>query len=163
MKRWTIAFLSIVLILILAVPVFAAPARLVDDADLLSETDQLVVTDKLDAVSEKWSMDIVIVTVNSINGSDPIVYAENYYIANGYGSNGILMLIAMGSRDLAVYTHGSGQTAFPVDTHDYLLEDTLDYLAQEDYTNALLQFANKCDDYCNQASIGNPYSAENLA
>ena len=110
MKRLMLTFLSIVLIVLLAAPVFAAPSRLVDDADLLSTTEEEIIAAKLDEVSQKWSMDVVIVTVDSIGDAAPNAYADDYYDYNGYGfganHDGILLLISMEERDLTISTTG---------------------------------------------------------
>ena len=166
MKRWMLTFLSVVLILLLAVPVFATPSRLVDDADLLTTVEEEIITEKLNEVSQKWSMDVVIVTVDSTNGAASDAFADDYFDNNGYGfgpnHDGILLLISMEYRDLTISTTGRGITVFTDAGLDYLLDEVVLFLSDDDFYNGCMLFADHCDDFCRQASKGDPYNADHL-
>ena len=84
--------------------------RLVDRADLLSELEEEELEARLDEISERDQVDVVVVTVNSLEGKTAQAYAEDYFIDHGYGQgengDGILFLLDMGDRNWAIATHG---------------------------------------------------------
>lgn len=117
-----------VLLICLLVPALILPAaaqsipeerqaeRLVDAAGLLSADDAAELLKKLDEISERQACDVVIVTVNSLEGKTPTAYADDFfdYTGYGYGENddGILFLISMEERDWAISTYAFGVVAF---------------------------------------------------
>lgn len=169
MKKRILPILFVLLLcIILAVPVFAADdlPRLVDGADLLSDSEETVLLNKLDEISERQRMDIVVVTVNSIGGASPVEYADDFYDYNGYGfgdgKDGILLLISMEERDWYISTTGYGITAVTDAGLDYMSEKFLSHLSEGDYVTAFTVFAEQCDDMITQAKTGSPYDVGNL-
>lgn len=59
--------------------------RLVDRADLLSELEEEELEARLDEISERQQADVVVVTVNSLDGKSAQDYADDFYDYNGYG------------------------------------------------------------------------------
>ena len=85
------------------------------------------------------NVDVVIVTVASIEGKTATEYADDYFDYQGYGygekSDGILLLVGMKERVWAISTHGSlGISAFTDAGLDYIKED--------------VQFQLKLDNLC---------------
>lgn len=166
MKRICLILLSLVLIAILAIPVLATPVRLVDNADLLTALEKDIVSEKLNEVSQKWSMDIVIVTADSLNGATPADYADDYFDCNGYGygseKDGILLLISMEDRDWAISASGRACQVFTYAGQGYIMDEVLLFLSDDDFYNGFMAFADQCDDFCRQAAEGTPYDGDNL-
>lgn len=75
--------------------------RVVDEADLLSDSEEKELAGKIEDLTDKYNFDIVIVTADTINGETPMAYADDYYDYNGYGAgadnDGILLLLSGGS------------------------------------------------------------------
>lgn len=140
--------------------------RLVDWAELLSDSDAEELLDKLNEISERQQTDIVVVTVNSLEGKSAMEYADDFYDNNGYGygdgRDGILFLISMEERDWHISTAGYGITAVTDAGLEYMSEAFMDYLSGGDYYAAFITFAELCDDYITQAMTGEPYDADNL-
>ena len=59
--------------------------RVVDRAGLLSESEREELEHKAEAIREEFEMDVVILTVDSLEGKTPQDYADDYYDDNGYG------------------------------------------------------------------------------
>lgn len=53
--------------------------RLVDRADLLSELEEEELEARLDEISERQAADVVVVTVNSLDGKSAQDYADDFY------------------------------------------------------------------------------------
>ncbi len=144
-------------------PTFAASdmPRLVDDANLLSAEEKTELLNKLDEISNRQQMDIVVVTVDSLEGASAMQYADNFYDMHGYGfgteKDGVLFLISMEERDWYITTTGYGITAFTDAGLEYLSEQFLNDLSTGAYATAFTIFAELCDDFITQARNGNPY------
>lgn len=163
MKRRLLS-LFLILCLLGAVCVSAAeshPPRVVDDADLLTFEQERELTEKLDAISQRQEVDVAVITVESLDGKSPMAYADDYFDYNGYGmgpdDDGILLLVAMESRDWWITTHGFGITALTDAGIDYIGEQIVGDLGNGYYADAFSIFADHCDDFLTQAKNGMPY------
>lgn len=143
--------------------VFAADnmPRLVDNANLLSEEEKMELLNKLDEISTRQQMDIVVVTVDSLEGASAMQYANDFYDRYGYGfgteKDGILFLVSMEERDWYITTTGYGITALTDAGLNYLSEQFLNDLSAGNYATAFTTFAELCDDFITQARNGTPY------
>lgn len=167
-KRVFGIFFVMLLSLSLTFLVFAADdvPRLVDEAALFSDSDAEALLGLLDEISERQQMDIVVVTVNSLQGASSMEYADDFYDYNGYGfgeeRDGMLFLISMEERDWYISTTGYGITVFTDAGLEYISERFLDDLSEGEYAAAFTTFAELCDDFITQAKTGEPYDVGNL-
>lgn len=158
-----IAFLTaLCLVGALALTAGASPARLVDDADLLTSKEAERIEKKLDKLSQAQDMDIVIVTVDSTDGEDPEDFADDFYDYSGYGSDGILLLVSMEDRDWFVSTTGYGITVITDAGLECMADQFVPYLSDGEYAEAFETFIDLCDDFIEQANTGEPYDRSNL-
>ena len=141
--------------------VFAATPRLVDDAKLLTSSEKGELLSLLNEISERQDMDIVIVTVKSLNGKSPRAYADDCYDYHGYDADGILLLIAMDSRDYYISTSGYGITALNDAEINYISNRFAGDLSSGNYASAFRTYAELCDDYISEAKSGNNYDRGN--
>lgn len=165
MKRNTLLILSVLLLaLCLIQPAFAADgiSRLVDEADLLTDSEEAALSRKLDEISLRQNMDIVIVTVFSTEERTATEYADDTYDYSGYGDDGILLLISLYEREWAVSTSGYGITAFTDAGLDYLADKIADSMSAGEWNDAFHSFAGLCDEFITQARTGAPYDIGNL-
>lgn len=140
--------------------------RLTDEAGLLTEQEKSGLLARLDEVSERQKLDIVIVTANSLDGAAPMEYADDFYDKNGYGygpaKDGVLLLISMEDRDWWISTCGYGITAFTDGGIEYLSEQFMEDLSGGRYEAAFHTYISQCDDFITQAKSGRPYDRSNL-
>lgn len=144
-----------------------AGPRLVDMAGLLNEADRAELLSRLDEMSERQRLDVVIVTVNGLDGKTAMQYADDYYDNNSYGygggaRDGVLLLVSMKDRDWWISTSGFGITAFTDAGMDYISEQFLPALSSGDYMEAFTCFADYCDEFITKAKNGHPYDTGNL-
>lgn len=173
-NRIAAAFLT--LVLSVSAAVFFVPAvmaeaaddilRIADWAELLSESEEAELSDRLDEISERQKLDIVIVTLESLEGADIVAYADDFFDYNGYGfgekKDGVIFLMSMEERDWCISTSGYGITAFTDAGQEYLSEKMVPYLSDGAYAEAFQIFAGQCDDYITQARAGTPYDVDNI-
>lgn len=140
--------------------------RVVDMAELLSDSDKTALLSKLDEISERQKLDIVVLTVNTLDGKTPRDYADDFYDYNGYGfgenKDGILLLVSMEDRDWWISTTGYGITALTDAGIEYISKKFLSDLSDGDYAQAFTTYAELCDQFITQAKTGEPYDTGNL-
>lgn len=169
-KRFFTLALALFFVLSITLPVcaesgdgFNSPyARLQDDAALLSSDEYNEVLSRLDELCETQSFDVVIHTTEDMDGySSVVAYADDYYDYNGYGygedRDGIILVVAMNTRDLYISTCGFGITAFTDYGIDTLLDDVKGYFSDGDYYGGFCSFISEADEYITAAKNGSPY------
>lgn len=143
-------------------PAFAASPRLVDEAGLLSGAEAAEVEHLLDEISTRQGLDIVVVTVDSTDGAEPMDFADDYFDYHDYAADGILLLVAMEESDWWVSTTGYGITAVTDAGLEYMADRFVPMLSDGDYAEAFRCFANLCDEFVTRAKTGDPYDSHNL-
>lgn len=166
MKKAISFLLTLLLVFTLALTASAKSPRLVDDADLLSSSEESRLTALLNEISERQEFDVVIVTSDSLDGKSAMAFADDYYDYNDYGYgasyDGALLLVSMDTREWWISTTGFGITAINDDGIDYISEQFLSDLSDGDYADAFETFATLCDDFVTQAKTGEAYDDDHL-
>lgn len=158
-----IIFICVFFLSIIFVSGEERPARLRDEANLLTDSEQELLETKLDEISERQQCDVAIITVNSTNGKDIVDMADDIYDYDGYGmgpgDDGILFLLDMGNREWAISTYGFAIDAFTDVGQERLMDRVVPYLSSGNFNKAFNQFASLCDDYITEAKNGDPIGA----
>lgn len=123
--------------------------RIVDNADLLTSSQEEELSKLIDEVSVNNKFDLVIVTIDSLEGKSAEAYADDYYDYNGYGYSdnysGALFLISTENKR-HISTCGDGLEIYD----DYLLDEIqyscIMYLEINDYYNACKSFIEISND-----------------
>ncbi len=162
-KRILSIFTVLLMCLSLSTTAFAAPDtfRLYDEADLLTDSEERSLLDRLDSVSETYKVDVLIVTLETIDGYLADEYIEAFYDINdfGYGENrdGVLLLIAMEEREYRILSNGFGADAISPDDIDYI-GDMISYdLSEGYYADAFHSFIDECEYEINGEINGFPF------
>ena len=118
--------------------------RLVDYAGLLEDDEAETLEEKLDQISEDYDCDVVIVTEESIDGADPMAYADDFYDYNDYGmgddNSGILLLLTMSERKWKMSTHGDAIRIFTDAGQEYMSDKFVSSLTDGDYYEGFTEF-----------------------
>lgn len=134
----------------------------VDNADLLTQTEENELSKKLQDISDELQFDVVVVTTNSTGSKTATEYADDYFDYNGYGrgsnNDGALFLVDMGDRKWAISTSGYGIEAIVDSALDDMEEEIVPYLKSGDYDGAFNEFADLTYDIVNDAKNGKSYS-----
>lgn len=140
--------------------------RLVDNADLLTESEEEVLLGTLDEISERQAFDVVVVTVDGLGSRTPEEYADDFYDYNGYGAgennDGALLLVSMETRKWHVSTTGDGITAITDAGLDYMSDRFTPYLSDGKYLTAFETYAALCDEFVAEARNGQPYDGSHM-
>ncbi|MBP3701263.1 MAG: TPM domain-containing protein [Lachnospiraceae bacterium] len=166
MKKRVIGVILCTLFLCLSFAVTALAGSnaplVVDQADLLNESEESRLTERLETIRTKQQMDIVVVTVPVLQDKSAQDYVDDFYDENGYGDDGILLLISMEEREWYISTAGYGITAVTEAGLTYMSEQFVKALSKGDYYEAFMTYADLCDDFIVQARKGSPYDEGNL-
>ena len=140
---------------------YAMEPLVVDQADILSAEEEAQLEQILQEIRSRQRIELVVLTVNSLEGKSVAIYADDFYDMNGYGygpeHDGAILIVAMDDRKYSITTCGYGITAFT----DYGLNELEDkigpYLSAGTYFEAFKQYAETGDSYVTQARNGRPY------
>ena len=164
MKRFLLLPLVALLVLGLAAPVFAREPRIVDEAELLTQAQEAALDDRAQALGETYGIDAVILTVDSLNGENAESYADDYYDTHGYGFgddySGVLLLLAMDTREWAISTCGDGIYALTDYGIESLFSDIAPYLAEDDYDTAFTVYLEQLEIYYRKYTRGTPVDGD---
>lgn len=168
MKKVFSILIVMLLCMTIAIPVMAESElpRLIDEADLLFRDEEQKLQRKLDSISERLQFDVVVLTVDSLEGYSPMEFADDFYDYYDYGfgpsKDGVLLLVSMEDRDWHVTTTGFGITAITDAGLDYMSAQFVPYLSNGEYAQAFDTYAELCDEFVQQARIGRPYDVGNM-
>ena len=172
-KILTLLF-SLILCLCIVTPAFAAQTdgfaseyeRVQDLAGLLSGNEESLLVTKLNELSERQKMDIVVLTTDTLDGKTPRDYADDIYDYGNFGygesKDGALLLISIEDNDWYISTCGYGITVFTDAGIEYIGKQIKGDLSDGNFAGAFDKFADLCDDFITQARTGEPYDVKNL-
>ena len=163
MKKIISLFIILLLCLSLCTAVFAESAPLVvDDADVLSDSEEERLTDLLEDIRSEHGLDVVILTVESLEGEWPEDFADDYYDYNGYSYDGVLLLICPESGDGHISTAGYGIYAITDAGIERITDEISSDLSWGNYYEAFKTYAEYCDEFIGLAKDGDPYDYDDL-
>lgn len=140
--------------------------RLQDLAGILTEEETERVQKLLDEASVRLKFDLVIATVDNLEGYTAQSYADEWYeyCKFGYGVNkdGAMLLISMQERDWVISTCGYGITAFTDAGIAYIGERMGDDLSAGNYADAFCTFIRFANQFVTQARDGEPFDKADM-
>jgi uncharacterized protein len=140
----------------------SARYRVVDNAGLLSPGNKGRLTAHLDYIAAAYNFDLVIVTANSIEGAEPMNYADDYFDYNGYGlggdRDGCLFLIFSGTRDYWISTSGRGINILNSYAFKKMASDAVKSLREDNYNEAFNSFQENWEKFLILDAQGRSYN-----
>lgn len=123
-----------------------------DEADLLTDDEEMLLTDRLETIGFSYDVEIGVVTVNSLEGKSAENFADDYYDYNGFGygvnDDGLLVLYkdgVPGDREVYITTHGSAIYKFADYKIDRIVDEMISDLQYGNYYWAFETFADECE------------------
>jgi uncharacterized protein len=135
--------------------------RFVDAANLLSESSREELQEEMDALSEKWNCNIVILTVQSHTGYIQD-YADDYFDYNGFQADypdgsGVLFMLSMEDREWAISTCGKAIGAFTDYGQEKMMDKMMPDLSEGYYYSAFETYIKTADRYLELYENGTPF------
>ena len=135
---------------------------LYDEADLLTDGEEAVMTGKLQSISSTYQAQIVVCTIASMDGADIDRYLDYLYdtMGFGYGENhdGVLLLVCMDPREYRILSNGFAGVAIDGDAIDAMGDAFVSDLSDGNYAAAFTEFADQCVYYLDGHLNGFPFN-----
>lgn len=171
MKKLTSLLLICLLAFSLTIPAYAgsvivlpdytgAPPKIVDDARILTSTEEATLETQAQKLADQYQIDVVILTMDSLYGQDITEYADDYFDFGGYGlgkdHSGVLLLVSENDREWAISTCGDAIDALTDRGQEMLMDEVLEYLSADEYYEAFTVYLDLLDEYFEAWENGEP-------
>lgn len=154
-------FLGIWLVLGSLVFVCAGEKRVFDDAGLLSAEEALAVQQQIELALPQIPVDLLVHTTDGIYGQTVRAYADGYYEAGGFGKgkahSGLVLVIAMQTRDVYISTEGEAIVLFTDARIQEILDEISPYLSDGEYYSAVQRFVQMVKEFCDRGVQSGQY------
>lgn len=161
-RKLILTLLAVLLSALVTVSVSAAGLYVYDTANILPGSDEMDLNEKLEGLSERYSFDFYVATVDSTEGTAGQQYADGLYeylVSNmGARSDGILLLWVTSESAAYITTTGYGTYAFTDAGLDHVFDQISASLRSRDFTGAFNRFADTAADLVDRAKAGNRYT-----
>lgn len=163
MKRILLSIqLVFILILPLTIPVSANEnlPLVVDQAGILTPAELASLEVKVQNIRNEYEMDVVILTIDSLDGQSPQAYADNYYDTHGYGygedASGLLFFLAIEDREWYISTFGKAVYVLTDYGIQEIAESSFYFLDNTGYFGLFDAFLMYLPDYMDAYESGTP-------
>ncbi|MBR4283371.1 MAG: TPM domain-containing protein [Anaerotignum sp.] len=143
MKKRLLVFLTALVMLFSALPVFAeemTEQRVFDYAELISDEDEREMHLWVQDMQENWGMDLAFLTTNDTEGKTVQQYGADFYVEQnlGLGENydGVIFVLDMGNREGQIITCGKAIDIYTDYYIDVMWDNMVSFLSDGDYYNA---------------------------
>ena len=161
MKR-TVLTCFLIVCLLISIPVtayatFQGVQYVVDQADILTDQENIELQDLAQELSQTYGMDILIVTVGNLGGWSAQDFADGLTENNWWDTeDAILFLLAMEEREWYISTSGEAITAFTDYSLAKLGDMILPYLSDGYYYDGFYAYLSALPEYLDAYKAGSP-------
>lgn len=141
----------------MTVPYVDEKEHVYDFAELFSLQDVAIIQKKIRDLVDEVHFNIVVVTTDNLSGT-AMDYADNFYDYNNFGIDGVLLLIAMNTREVYISTAGNAFGIISNTRSQYIIEKITPQLTIGNYTQGVMGFLNEVQLYHSlgkDPSVGN--------
>ena len=166
MKLFSV-LLTVCILFVMSLSVCASEfLPLFDEPDVMTDAEESALVTKLEGIAAQYQMEVVVAAFETIDGTSPMEYADDFYDYNGYGygenRDGLILIVVMDTSDWWISTRGSAITAFTDAGIDYIGEQIVPFMSAGDFAGAFNAFADQCSAFMAQAATGDPFDVHNL-
>lgn len=147
MKRITSIFLCLLLLVSIPCIAMASDNTVIvnDGAHLLTDTQIQKLTEHALALKNEYGIDVLILTLDSLDGKSAQDYADDYLDYNGYSPDAIVLLLCMGTRDWHISTAGTAIRTFTDRDLSRTREDIIPYFSDGRYYDGFSRWLSYLD------------------
>ncbi len=139
MKKTVSVFLATLLVLCsLSVTAGAMSDMVVDEAHLLTTSEEQVLLDQIESIADLYDVDVIIYTTDELYGDSAEEVANEFYDDGFYRDDAVLLLISPEER--YILTNGIGYYAVDDWWLDRMVDQVLPYIEEERYFDACQMF-----------------------
>lgn len=161
-KHRTILLFVVIFIFLSSSLAMGKTPKVYDNAKLFTEVELQELEVMAVELSEKLSLDLVIVTITDNKGKTSRQFADDYYDENGFGygndADGALLLINMADREVYISTTGIAIKYLTDERIEKILDRIFDYIPNGNYGDAAKVFLTQVDSYVRIGIPSNQYT-----
>ena len=153
MKNLKILFIAVLICMSSILPIYAVNDDsyfLIDEAGVISDDKEEEILKKAKELSDKYKMDIAIVTITTIGSESVESFNERLFKEFNYGygeaKDGMLFLICPEYRDYDLFKNGKPHYALSKYWNDKIIDAAKAYLKDDDYDNAFMAYLDTIDE-----------------
>ena len=162
-KRIFTVFLAVFLLIALAVPAWAQSDFVQDGADLLTDSQEAALSQRLAQISDTYGAQVVVATVASSQGmymDDLVDYIyDSQSLGYGPDRDGVLLVVCMDIREYQIIGNGFASQAIDNSNIDEICDVIVTDLSDGNYAEAFREFADQCEYYLDGYVNGFPFAA----
>lgn len=165
MRKITILFLTVLLLVLLAVPASAETQYVFDEAGLLSDTEREALEAYAQKIGESYGCGVYMMTTEDYQAygwnSDVFDVTWNIYhdrrLGWGEAREGVFLLLSMRYRDFATYFYGKDtEYAFNSYGQEQLEQYFLDNFGENDWYGGFCDYLEASEEFLQKAAAGDP-------
>ena len=125
--------------------------RMVDSAEIFSPTEEARILAKVNEIRSKYNVDLVVFTDKTTYGFPRYLYAEDFFVFNGYGFgprlDGSVLFISMEPGNRGWYSAFSGTAENMIDSQklNYIDDQMEPHMIDGDYADGVLAYLDALD------------------
>ncbi|MFO7829057.1 MAG: TPM domain-containing protein, partial [Bacteroidales bacterium] len=112
-----------------------------DNGNFFSETEIAKLTKNCNEIKKKTSVDIVVYTIENLNGMDPVSYglnlAREIHVGEPFINNGVLILLSKVDRKMQVLTGFGIEWIIPNEKTAEIVSNMIPYFKSSEYYNGV--------------------------
>lgn len=141
-RRWLLWLLAAVLCFGMAGSAFGADQRprVYDMAGLFTEPEKQRFEQRIGECQKEYGLEVVVVTTDDAQGKRSQEYGDDFYDEGDFQEDGILFLIDMDNRELAISTSGKAIRIFTDQRIEDMLDGVYEGASQGDYAASVESF-----------------------
>ena len=165
-------FLSIFISLALFVNAVSAEEYLMDYANILSESEKIMLEEDLADISDLYNFGVYLVTFEDMAEYDYGEYeiesfAKDFYMENNLGRNeskdGLMLILSMAGRDFDIMAYGAGNEAFTDYGKDALVDAFASSFRSNEWFKGMKKYLKKTEYMLKWFVKGHPYDRVSIA
>lgn len=132
-----------------------------DTADLLTDSEEAALTDRLMEISKAYQAQLIVATIESLDGADIDDFLNDAYDEMGFGygeeKDGAFLLVCMDPRAYRILTNGFAGVAIDSNAISRIGDVIVSDLSAGNYADAFGGFADQCEYYLDGHINGFPF------
>jgi len=132
------------------VPEEVSEQKVYDYANLLTDSQEVEIFRRVAKFIDDYNMDMGIVTIDSNPKYSAMVYADDFYDYNNFGTDaqgsGLLLLIDMDTREIYISTKGKAILVYDDERIDKMLDAVYEFVTSDD-NRAINEFIDLAEKY----------------
>jgi len=157
-KGKVVKLIIALLILLTGTTLYAREKQIHDNAFLLSYSDVSKLESKIADVEKLTNWDIILATASYTNGKSAQSYGESVFDEFGQGDHGVVCVIDMDNREIALVTTGDAIYYLTDDRIAAILNNAYNPVGREDYKNTFLEMLSGIENNYNKGIESEQYT-----